>query len=183
MARAMVSRIKLITEIMKNVAEVIALFVAAYWAYDKFLKIEAPQLKERFEISHELSWDPSGYSTHCFGTWEIRLKNIGKSEVAVESAFVKMWLIPNVTPDPTGRPSFINPEQLVDKIEPVETVTAGGNLVHPYAPDVSSHETFSFLIKKQPNQIAVFSFGANGDSLGAYDWDRVCSAQLKKPAG
>ncbi len=81
---------KAISEILKNMAEITAFLVAAWWAYDKFLKTEVPLLKERFIMSSSVKWSPAVSQNHCWADFLVNLKNIGRSDVQIGPAVVRV---------------------------------------------------------------------------------------------
>ena len=86
---------------------------------------------------------------------------------------VKVWTMTWPKPDESGNPRLLNPDLLVSGQTPYQ-VDVGSTLVHTYSPDVSSHETFTFLLKRDRNRLVLFSFESPVNVQVAANWDRLC---------
>lgn len=69
-------KIKIVSEIAKNVVEVLALIVAGLWAYTQFHETESPSLELRSFSNSKLTWFEISDPTYCAGELSISIKNI-----------------------------------------------------------------------------------------------------------
>jgi hypothetical protein len=79
------------TDSLNKWAQVVALLVAAYWAYTRFVDTQEPSLETRVEISAELS-DEAGPSTQsCYVYLNFLLRNSGASSFEVRGMHIQAW--------------------------------------------------------------------------------------------
>lgn len=72
----------------KTVVEIMAIFVAGYWAYDVFVKKEAPLLGSRITVSEEPVWHSEGGSSWI--EYSVAVKNIGVQPVTLTGGNVAL---------------------------------------------------------------------------------------------
>lgn len=174
-------RAKTWTEIGKNVAEVIALIVAGWWAYDHFWKTEAPGLGERFVVSSEIKFFPAPTPDSCLVAFQVRAKNIGKVDVDITRAALRVWVVPFPTLDRKSRPAFINLERLIKGAKLSREIEVGEHsILGLYRGDVQFTDDYVFALTKEPGSVVVFTLEMYaGDRLAAndYRWDFVCDEE------
>jgi len=163
----------------KGIAEVLAIPIAAYWAFTHFETAEAPSLAPRPQFeSKDLIWFDSPIADECFGKLEFKLKNIGKVNFTIEDVVVSAWVKP-VAPLSNGTLDAVDPSALSSGPDGKE-FPLGDQLKGEYRPDQSVEESFVYRFKRQPGKIAIVRLSAK--ALGSqptgpiheYRWDFVC---------
>jgi hypothetical protein len=71
--------------------QVVALAVAAYWAYTKFQIGEAPSLKPNASVGGWLSEEPSHIAGDCYVEFQVSVENVGKAEFDVKRVRIRAW--------------------------------------------------------------------------------------------
>lgn len=79
------------TETVKDWVQILAILVGAIWAYYKFGRIEAPSLEYRASTTGSLQFSPYSEVDGCFASFEISIKNIGKSTFKIDSVKIEGW--------------------------------------------------------------------------------------------
>lgn len=179
---------KVRSEILRNLAEVMALFVAGSWAIWHFWLVEKPTLEPRLQVDSKLQWptrtlpDQPGY---CLAQFGVDVKNIGKVAVDIKTAHIQGWIVKSKPAE--GYLDFtelINGAQaVVDKSFAEEAIN---NQVGHYPIDSSMHNDYEFIMKKAVGVMeVVFAFEAttsDGKQFQTYAWDELC-APPEKPSG
>lgn len=171
-------RTKDITEIIKGIAEIIALIVAGFWAFSNFEKTEKPSLETRAYSESLMQWFQSTDRKHCVGSFGIKIKNIGKKAIDLDRALLRVWIIDQ--PDFTKEITYIDPEQFEIKKAVYEksfvfNEDISGLLGH-FPPDTEGQTDFTFNFEKNSQKIALFSFVADGAEVHVRQrrWSYVC---------
>lgn len=171
----------------KTLLELIAIPIAAYWAFTRFAEGEAPSLEHRHDTQGYLNWFDSTASDSCLGQFGVTLKNIGKVSFDVDHVTVRAWLTKPARPQESV--GYLSPAVLREKPPQFEKVVTD-QLVGRYAPDVSAHDDFVFVLKRTPGQFVLLQVEAtvmpnpklpDGLKIEEYRWDYVCG-EVKKNA-
>jgi hypothetical protein len=181
------SRIKPWVELLRDVVQVLALLFAAWWAYDKFWKTEGAGLRERMKVEMSLDWTSAPEPTHCIGSFQVTLQNIGKSDIDFKSSRLRVWLVPFLRSD-SDKPIRISSAELVRDVQPLydETLNTFSEsaVLAIKRPDEKGSAIYDFLFKKEPHKIAVFHFDAieraSGHIAHADTWDYVCGREVSR---
>jgi hypothetical protein len=92
--------------------QVVALGVAAYWTYTRFLRFESPSLETRADIDVSLDSWAAPVPRTCYITMNVGIQNSGLASFEVGKVRVRAWR--SDLPQPgTDVPTFMD----VDKIE------------------------------------------------------------------
>ena len=171
-------RTKAITEIIKGIAEIIALIVAGLWAFSNFQKTEMPSLESRANSESNMLWFESTDPKHCVGSFGVKIKNIGKKAIDLDDALLRVWI--------TDQPhfdkgiSYIDPKQLQTEKATYEKSfifkqDVSGLLGH-FPPDTEGQTDFTFSFEKKSQKIVLFSFEADGPEMHIRQrrWSYVC---------
>jgi hypothetical protein len=160
--------------------------VAAGWAYDKYLRAEAPGLRERIKPEMSLDWKPALQPTHCIGAFHVSIQNIGKTDIDVKSSRLRVWIVPFPRSD-SDKPISLSFSELVRDVQPFydETLSGSESLMHGIKrPDEIASVTYSFLFKNEPDKSAVFYFETikkdSKPSVTTHTWDRVCGQEASR---
>lgn len=172
-------KIKTVSEIAKNVVEVLALIVAGFWAYTQFHENESPSLELRSFSESKLAWLEVSEPTYCAGELSINIKNIGKKSFDLQSAIIRIWL---VDVPPLGQAvSYIDSNDFQAKPPVFEKRFSDAVklplLTHfPPGTEASYDFTFSFRFDKNNKKIAQFGFIGTGSGLEVQQsrWDYLC---------
>lgn len=79
-----------ILDAAKIIVEIIAIFVAGYWTYLKFIRTEAPLYETNTSINWSLS-PPEERGGNCLRFFNVTLENTGKSVFTVERVVTRVW--------------------------------------------------------------------------------------------
>ncbi len=172
-------KIKTISEIAKNVAEVVALIVAGLWAYTQFHETEGPSLELRSLSESKLVWFEVFDPIYCAGEFSISIKNIGKKSFDLKTATIRIWLL---DVPPLGQMvSYVDTNDFLAKQPTFEKRFSDAEklplLTHfPPGTEASYDFTFSFKFDKKDRKIAQFGFIGNGSGLELQQsrWDYLC---------
>ena len=171
---------------VKILLEIIAIPIAAYWAFSRFAEGEAPSLEHRHDTQSYLNWFDSSASDSCLGQFGLTLKNIGKVSFEVDQVTARAWLTTPARPQEAV--GYLSPAALRGQPPQFEKVITD-QLVGRYAPDVSLHDDFVFVLKRTPGQFALLQVVANvkpnpqlpnGLQIEEYRWDYVCGEVKNK---
>ena len=172
-------KIKTISEIIKNVVEVLALIVAGLWAYAQFQETESPSLELRSFSESRLSWFGVANPKYCGGQFGVSIRNIGKKSFEIKSAILRVWLVDQHSFD--QEISYINPKDFrtekpffekqfsdVDELALLTHFPPGGEAAFDF--------TFNFSPDKRNKRIALFSFFGSGSGLEIHQsrWGYLC---------
>src|SRR6266496_4199686 len=96
---------------IKTVFEIVAIPVAAYWAFTHFEQGEAPSLRIRTDVQSELFWSDSANKEECFGRLDLTVKNIGKVNFEVEKVTLSVWVSSHQRPL-SNSVEYVSPKNL-----------------------------------------------------------------------
>src|SRR5262245_31442960 len=88
---AMVEGLKRVLDILKTLAEIVAVIVAGYWTYRVFVVTESPSLNGQTDVSSALSWETVDGSKRCMEDFELTISNKGKTAMEVEELHLCAW--------------------------------------------------------------------------------------------
>jgi hypothetical protein len=169
-------------ERVKMIAEIIAIPVAAWWAFTRFVEGEKPSLEYRADVHGELNWYPRS-STDCLAEYRVTVKNIGKTSFEVTKANVRAWIVDDF--GPFKGIAYINPHALVENKAPIVNEEIRNDLIGHYAPDVGDAVGFNFGVQRKRGAVVIFWFRAQSAQAEErspwedYRWDYACG----KPPG
>lgn len=132
-----------------------ALVIAAYWTYTRFLVGEKPSLETRVDITSNLKWENRGPSPGpCYVFFDVELKNEGISSFDVKGARIRAWRseLPTLGNDLAH---FLDVDDLehsqnfIDKFDP-------RLLDMHFAPGERVWRTFTWIFREQPPAIYLF---------------------------
>ncbi len=101
---------------LKKGAKIVAIPVAAWWAFTRFSEGEKPSLEYRAEVQGELHWYEHSPSD-CLAEYKVTLKNIGKTSFDLTKANLRAWTFDDIGPFKGVR--YINPRLLVEGKTPI----------------------------------------------------------------
>jgi hypothetical protein len=170
-------------------AQILALGVAAYWTYTRFLTGEAPSLEPRVITRADYAITPGPTEGTCHFQAHIFVSNDGKTSIDIDTVHLQVFRspLPAATPDiqtPLDENSLERKENFLS-----ETDLRLPTLLHHYAPGQQSDQTVSWIIKKQPNQVYLFKINVgakdkSGHELSAstrfWEWG-MCTGSEKTP--
>lgn len=169
---------KVITEIIKNITQMIALIVAGLWAFSNFQDTEKPSLESRAHSDSVLEWYQSPESNRCLVSFGITVKNIGKKAIDFNNVSLRIWVVEQPPLDKAI--TYLEPEEFqsgkpnYEKSFRIETDNLA--FLGHFAPDIEAKTDFTFSFEKQTSKIALFSFVANGQDVKIRErrWSYIC---------
>lgn len=163
-------------EIIKNVAEVVALIVAGMWAYSKFVETERPSLEIRGQIESSLKWFPVSDPRHCLAQFGVTMTNIGKVSFDIDAVRLRVWIVPFPVADSTV--TFVDPTLFQNGEPALDREITAASLTGHYAPNVLSQFDYVFIVQKENSKVAVVRFDARtkegGNVFSESRWEDVC---------
>jgi hypothetical protein len=149
---------KAITEIIKSIAEIIALIVAGLWAYSHFQETEKPSLESRVHSESVISWFQLPSPNHCLGSFGVSFKNIGKKAIDFNNATLRVWIMKQ---PPSGKIiTYLDPAYFLSE-KPIYERSFGididkvGVLGH-FPPDTEAQTDFTFSFEKKHRKSLFF---------------------------
>src|SRR5215510_5827043 len=146
------NKIATVVEIAKNAVQILAIFIAGYWAYHRFDIGERHSIAGRLQVrSQEIDWFNAPDPEFCFGKLEISVSNISKQNVSIDSIKVSVSIAP-VPPDQ----AYIDPKKLTGATVPLDVppITTG-SLIGPLGPDIEMSDAYVFKLRRDPGKIAL----------------------------
>lgn len=162
--------------VTKNVLEILAILIAAAWAYSRYVESEKPQLQPRLLASSSLTWFNARPDSACLGSFSVHIKNIGKAPVTLSKGTLRAWLIEDTSKGPIqyldtrglteGKPAFEKHFDLKQRSALIGVISIDGE----------AQEDFTFKLQKSESQIVLFSFSAEGTSgtIEESRWSYLC---------
>jgi hypothetical protein len=81
-----------VADIVKKVVEIVAIGVAAWWAYTRYFSGEAPSLEEHAAITLNVN-QGDRENASCQADVHVEIKNIGKRSFDVHSILIRIWVV------------------------------------------------------------------------------------------
>ena len=174
------------TEYLTKWIQVVALAIAAYWAYTRFLAGEKPSLETRVDITSNLKWEDRGPAPGtCYVFFDIELKNEGKVSFDVRKVRIQAWRS-ELPKAPTGFARYID----IDEFEHGQSIFDNGDsrlLEMHFAPGERAWRTFPWVFRTQPPGVYLFRIDMdaerNGEAthISARSWSQdLCVAKSTK---
>jgi hypothetical protein len=135
-------------EIIKNIAEIVALFIAAAWALYNFELKDTPSLENSIESKCELHID-SLNSNHNLVYFLVHTKNIGSTSFDVDSVIIRYWLFPIDTVLNNG---FFSAEKYMQQRSSNFYLNDNAFSYH-FSPGKESAERYNFILPNMPDQV------------------------------
>lgn len=159
------------------VLQIIAIPIAAYWAFTRFVAEEAPALELRPKVTGELSWKE--YSENeCIAYHRVKFENIGKSSIELTDVMLRVWR--RNVPALAGEAQYMHPFAAPNEAAIAE-VSLTEFLRSRYPPNVADETGAEFLVKRAPGRMMLFVVngtskiaGGKSDKWFDHQWDFVC---------
>lgn len=144
--------------IIQHISTVIAIIFAGIWGYYVFALKDAPNLNKSFKVTNSIklstfSINPEdendAYGGLCAATYNLQLKNIGVSDLHVDSLNIKLWQIENDSISNVDIEEYLDFGKLNinNEIKPqIDIIFEQGNIVGYYPPDTESEQNFDFKV-------------------------------------
>jgi hypothetical protein len=173
----------------KAVVEIGAILIGGWWAYNLFVKKDAPSLEKRARTESSLTWSPTPDAHACRADFHVELQNIGTTGFDVTLVRVRAWQFPSdrLPPDEKLRLIDVNDvfetEPIFDRnFDEPPTVYKWVPFVQHYPPGTKWDQSLEFLVPKSPLTrtlflVQFFERGqtVDGDPLeGTYAWEPTC---------
>ncbi len=163
---------------MCKVITAIALVVAGYWAYHKFIREEAPILEIRARTTSRILWDPIGKDA-CSALFDVKLENIGTTLFTIRRVDVAGWLTERKLGD--GESARVFDIHALEATEPFykQSFTTG-SFVARFPAGTWDRDTFEWWLRRPAGDSHLvylkISFLDEHDNVMAFesDWDVIC---------
>jgi hypothetical protein len=163
--------------VIKQGVEVLAILVAGWWAYTRFIQTEVPAQRRNFVTEQKIEWAASPHPSACYAILSVSFQNISKAEVRIEKVIQRAWLLP--LPSLDDPIAYVDPEQL-DNAPATDSISyADGPFVQDYPPQARAFYDLVWTIRRTPG-IALFRVDLFVDSADReptdwiYEWDEIC---------
>jgi hypothetical protein len=161
------------TEFITKWIQVLALAVAAYWAYTRFLSGEKPNLEMRIDLSTALRDERPGPAPDtCYVYFDLVIKNTGVTSFEIKNAHIRAWhaALPQTS---AAIAQYINPRDFERGQLVIDN--ADNDLLHMhFAPGETAGRTFAWVFRTQPPGVYLFKINTEAISGGSR---KVISAQ------
>jgi hypothetical protein len=182
---------KVWSEIIKNIFQVLAIFVGAIWTYNLFIRKEAPTLEPKATAISTFGWKEVENSDDCEATFRVGLTNIGTTPFDVTEVRIRGWKFQR---DKLGEfASYLDIHEIQDEAELffdktyAEDASYEDSFMPPfyiehYPPEHNYTHTFSWIITPDTEYWILFYIQFSAESNGkeyewrSYSWSQVdCS--------
>lgn len=161
-----------------KVITAVALIVAGYWGYEKFVREEAPILEIRARTTSRILWDPIGKDA-CSALFDVKLENIGTTLFTVRRVDVAGWLTQRKLD--AGDTARVFDVQALEKTEPFYKHSfTSGSFVARFPAGTWDRDTFEWWLRRPVDDSQLLylkiSFMDDHDQEMAFesDWDVIC---------
>ncbi|HEU4414575.1 MAG TPA: hypothetical protein VFT65_07300 [Candidatus Angelobacter sp.] len=154
--------------------QILALGIAAYWAYTKFQLGEAPSLKPNAWVTSNLSSEDAPFAGGCYAEFRVSVQNVGKVEFDVKRVRIRAWRVDG--------PRTVS-DSLKDGYFDIDNVQAGtpefdrtfdsGNLTKHYLPDNESTQTYTWIVHRTSAAIYLFRADVGDENSFFPDYGRA----------
>jgi hypothetical protein len=143
------------TEPLTKWIQVLALSVAAYWTYTRFLVGEKPSLETRLDITSNLRWEDRGPRPEtCYVFFDVEVKNEGRVSFDVERPHIRAWR--SDPPKPVADVAqYIDMEEFENGSKVIDNSDSRLLNMH-FAPGERAWRTFSWVFRAQPPGVYLF---------------------------
>lgn len=165
----------------KTLLEILAILIAGWWAYTRFIQGEAPSLATRGDIQGNLTWSSHSKDT-CQGDFEVEFKNIGKTPIIISKVRLSAWSFDEPVGSANDRVRFIEPLKI--QRERLFEQEANDYMAFRYGPDERVKHGFGFIVNRTPGKRILFMADVWGHEEGGeqgpdptwiqYNWDWFC---------
>jgi hypothetical protein len=177
--------IKVWSEIVKNIAEILAILIAGLWTYNLFLREDAPALELRATIDNNLTWTKLADNNSCEAVMRVHFENTGTSTFDITKVYVTGWKFRLEKSDQTFAEYFDlekikrSGELFFEKTYDVANSSEESLLqpfVQHYSPgDMYTHNFRWVITSQQDSQVLFFvkllsDKGNNQESWITYSW-------------
>jgi len=184
-----VQKAKDITEIVKNIAQILARVIAGVWTYYLFGQKEAPSLEPLADVNSSLSWQNTKNDDACRAIFKIIFQNTGNSSFDISKIHLRGWLCDKMQ-DTTKEVTFLDIDEVQNSGKKIFDKTYESNgargllpfIIH-YPPNSAFNHSFDWEVKNIGNKWICFEieFFKDGENIQpkwvASSWDRVCNIQ------
>lgn len=159
--------------------QVVALAVAAYWAYTKFQLGEAPSLKPNAWVDASLSAEPSHITGDCYIEFQVIVENVGKVEFDVKKVRIRAWQVALPKSISSSlRENYFDIDSVQQGDTQFEQVFPEGNLVRHYLTGNQSTQTYTWAVKPSPRAVYLFRADIGNDKEFFQDYGRQWSDNI-----
>ena len=172
-------------EVVKTVVEIIAIFVAAWWAYTRFIQEDTPSLVTRGDIQGTMNWYQNS-TNDCEAAYQIEFQNIGKVPIDVSRVRVSAWhLTEGDDAAQANQVTLLEPLAMRSPTPIFEKDT--DRIRGTYAPGERTKNVFSFLVSRSLEKRILFKvdvWRAEDNQQGnpywySYHWSWPCGEYPK----
>jgi hypothetical protein len=150
------------TDTLKKWVEILALIVAAYWTYNKFIRIDEPSLERRPSINGELAAKLHTNATpqYCEVTYIVTVKNLGLTSFDVGGIHIHAWR--NELPKPAPDPTFLDMKGLEKGHQFIDLTPRTSTLLRHFEPQRETWQSFTWILdaKQEPG---LYMFGVDAE--------------------
>jgi hypothetical protein len=173
------------TEPLSKWIQILALIVAAYWAYVRFSLGEKPALETRVSVTSHLSVEPGPVPDTCYVFLDYSLSNQGIAPFDIRSVHIRAWRseLPQLAPK---MPQFIDTKELEHGQQVIDSSSSELLNMH-FAQGESCGRTFSWIFPKQKPAFHIFQVdveASNGNDIkhiSTQTWSQdVCTSAFRR---
>lgn len=171
---------KEVSEVAKNLVQIIAILVAAIWTYLVFVRTEGPLLEARASAHSDLVWYPSSAYDACIAQLYVTFENIGKAAFRIDRVQLRAWSFDRRL----RRDEALHYVDLteIQKVEPLFSKDYGvGPFAKRYPPGESFRHTFEWVVRREEAaelyfRIDFFEPDSSSSSWHTGSWSPFCQS-------
>lgn len=181
---------------LKTLVEIVAIVLAGYWAYSRFVRVEEPSLATNLRFGVELLRDSTATGPHCVMLARAGVENVSRAEVRITGVTQSVWVVPDSVLWRGEPASYVDLERFTaahaDSVRGRTAFAEGGPLAYEYAPGASASYDIPWLLPGMDSATTVLTrldFAIAGSPSGDfyYTWGKPClspgdSASARPPA-
>jgi hypothetical protein len=164
---------------LNKLIQIVALFVAGFWAWKVFQQTVVPSLEPKFPVDTAIHWAKVPGTDACQARFEVVVKNDGQVAFDIQSVKVTGWTVDlkksKLIPDNAMLPAHLDPAitEAGRDDGAKEFDTGNGDPVQPdlidhYPPGVQSTSTANFFFKRRPQTLVIMLAELKGERRSSF---------------
>jgi hypothetical protein len=175
-----------VVDIIKNVAEIVAIVVAGTWAFWMYVLKDRPALQPKANADVDIKW--ASLSSRCIASATLSLENTGNSAIVIRPPTAKAFIVsssafPDADAAPLDWPAMLRSTKGVVPL-PGIAPAAMNAFARRYEPGQSHWDTFEWVLHRPKNAtdeawlyVSLVATDKSGKEFSYSKWTQVCGGQ------
>jgi hypothetical protein len=169
---------------LKTLVEIVAIVLAGFWAYSRFVKVEEPSLATNLRFGVDLLRDTTAAGPHCVMLARAGVENASRARVRITGVTQSVWVVPDSVLWRGEPASYVDLERFTaehaDSVRGRKAFSEGGPLAYEYAPGASASYDIPWLLPRMDSTTTVltrldFAIAGSPDGDFYYTWGKPCA--------